>query len=76
MSKCVLVLGVLVLGASFARGQTTDDYYSVQNGYWDQASTWTSPVSPAFGYPRTGDVVRSNAASGPIHFYRLKATVP
>ena len=60
MNKHLLGFWTLMIGAGFARGQTTDDYYSVQNGYWDQASTWTSPAPMAFGYPRTGDTAYVN----------------
>lgn len=55
MNKYVLGFWALIFGAGFARGQTTDDYYSVQNGYWDQATTWTSPAPAVWGYPRSGD---------------------
>lgn len=55
MNKSVLGLCFLALGASLARGQTTDDYYSVQNGYWDNAVTWTSPALAPYGHPRAGD---------------------
>lgn len=54
MNKFVLGVWMLVWGTGIARGGTTDDYYSVQNGDWDQASTWTSQPA-AFGYPRAGD---------------------
>jgi len=49
------VAGGLLLLAGAARGFTTDDYYSVQNGYWDDVAVWTSPVPAAYGYPRSGD---------------------
>ena len=49
------VAGSLVLLAGAALGLTTDDYYSVQNGYWDDTVVWTSPVPAAYGYPRAGD---------------------
>ena len=54
MKNSGFVLGLLVLSAGAVRGLTTDDYYSVQDGYWDHASTWTSQPA-AFGYPRSGD---------------------
>ena len=47
--------GGLILMAGMAHGLTTDDYYSVQNGYWDDTVVWTSPVPAAYGYPRAGD---------------------
>ena len=55
MNKFGWVLWALVGGTGLARGLTTDDYYSVQNGYWDQASTWTSPAPMALSYPQAGD---------------------
>lgn len=57
MKKLLIELFGLLFLAGIARGLTTDNYYSVQNGYWDQASTWTSSALVAFGYPRTGDTV-------------------
>ncbi len=55
MSKCILGFWMLIWGAGIARGFTTDDYYSVQSGYWDQSSTWTSTAPAAYGYPRAFD---------------------
>ena len=43
------VAGGLLLLAGAARGFTTDDYFSVQNGYWDDTVVWTSPVPAAYG---------------------------
>ena len=68
MSAMGRLAGGLMLLAGAARGFTTDDYYSVQSGYWDQASTWTSPAPMAFGYPRTGDTANV--------FHDVMATAP
>ena len=72
-----LVCGLWAHAVSTGISRATS-YTSLRNGNWDDPTIWGS-IPPGSGevvdefHGPGGDVVRSNAAAGPLRFYRLRA---